>query len=612
MSSIHPPMSTSAGEPPRRPWWLARRVIVAALGIAALSGGATALLGMNELNKVVAALRQNKAVDLRNGTLAPTHQGEAETLLLVGNDERPPPKSNPFGAVEPHYNEMLLVRIDPSRPTISMLSIPRELRVTFTTPNGQVITNRINSAYTYGYEEGHGTAGGAQLMLDTIKHLTGLSVNHVFVTNFPKFRKAVDELGCVYMMVDRRYYHVNEPGGEQYFEINLQPGYQRLCGRQALEFVANRHEDTSLMRDARDQRFLLAVKSQYGPSALEEREKLERIFGKAVQTDSSLHSSNAVLQLLELLAESAGKPVRQVPFHVNLLPTYDAASEQEISEAVHTFLNGTAAISPGHISTGASSSGSSSPSHGHQGHQASVTTGMVATPTTTIQQDQAISPDLPFPVLAPRYQFSTAAAAPDLVHRYDIRAPNQRLYPSYVIVIDRGGLGEFYDVEGTTWTNPPVLANATSQLHLSKRTYGLYYNGEHLRTIAWREDGAAYWIENTLSNAISPRDLVALARETVPVVNGSGIGYQDARTATSGFTIPARSSASSAGFEDAGTVVAVAALLAIAGLAVLLIGRQRELRELREQVGAALASEARLRSALVDSPASSSGPSPER
>ncbi len=73
-------------------------------------------------------------------------------------------------------------------------------------------------------------------------------------------------MGCVYMTVDKRYYHNNnEPEAEQYFEINLQPGYQRLCGKQALEFVANRHESTSLIRDARDQRFLLDVKAQYGP-----------------------------------------------------------------------------------------------------------------------------------------------------------------------------------------------------------------------------------------------------------------------------------------------------------------------------------------------------------
>ena len=248
---------------------MARRVLLAAVGIVLLAGGATYAIARNEVSKVVEALDQNKPVKVAPKVLAPTSKGAPETLLLIGNDERPPPKDNPCGAVLPHSNEMLLVRIDPSKPTISMLSIPRELQVTFTAPNGEVITNRINSAYTYGFEDGGGTSGGVKLMVETIKHVLGIPViNHVFVTNFTKFKRAVDEMGCVYMTVDKRYYHVNEPDGEQYFEINLQPGYQRLCGKQALEFVANRHESTSLIRDARDQRFLLEVKARVRRDAL--------------------------------------------------------------------------------------------------------------------------------------------------------------------------------------------------------------------------------------------------------------------------------------------------------------------------------------------------------
>ena len=340
-----PPPGPIPPEPPRRPWWMAKRVLLGAVGVVLLSGAASAVLARNEVSKVVAALRQNKPVKVAASILPQAASGAPETLLLVGNDERPPPKSNPGGAVLPHSNEMLLVRIDPSKPTISMLSIPRELRVPFTRLNGQLEENRINSAYTFGYEEsGETTSGGVKLMVETLKKVIGITPNLVFVTNFKRFKRAVDEMGCVYMTVDKPYHHVNEPGGEQYFEINLQPGYQRLCGQEALEFVANRHESTSLIRDARDQRFLLDVKAQYGPTLFENREKFERIVGKAVETD--LRSEAQVLQLLELLVESAGKPVRQVPFHVELHSTYDTATPQQIEEAAHSFLSGTAAIAP--------------------------------------------------------------------------------------------------------------------------------------------------------------------------------------------------------------------------------------------------------------------------
>ena len=131
------PPGSMPPEPPRRIWWMARRVLLAAVGIVLIAGGATYAVARNEVGRVVEALDQNKPVKVAPKVLAPTSQGAPETLLLIGNDERPPPKDNPAGAVLPHSNEMLLVRIDPSKPTISMLSIPRELQVTFTRPTAK-------------------------------------------------------------------------------------------------------------------------------------------------------------------------------------------------------------------------------------------------------------------------------------------------------------------------------------------------------------------------------------------------------------------------------------------------------------------------------------------
>src|SRR5580692_5187789 len=101
-------------EPPRRAWWMAKRVLLAGVGIVLLAGGATYTMVRNEVSKVVEALDQNKPVKVAPKVLAPASKGAPETLLLIGNDERPPPKNNPGGAVLPHSNEMLLVRIDPS------------------------------------------------------------------------------------------------------------------------------------------------------------------------------------------------------------------------------------------------------------------------------------------------------------------------------------------------------------------------------------------------------------------------------------------------------------------------------------------------------------------
>jgi LCP family protein required for cell wall assembly len=574
-------------EPPRRGWWLARRFLLATLCIVALAGAATYMVIRNEVDKVVSALGQNKPVKVAPKVLIPTSTGEPETLLLVGNDERKPPKGNPSGAVLPHSNEMLLVRIDPSKPTISMLSIPRELRVSFTAPNGEVITNRINSAYTYGYEEGGGTSGGVKLMLETIKTLLGITVNHVFVTDFKRFEHAVDEIGCVYMTVDKRYYHSNdEPGAEQYFEINLEPGYQRLCGQQALEFVANRHESTSLIRDARDQRFLLDAKAQYGPGLFENREMFEKVLGKAVQTD--LHGEEQVLDLLELLAESAGKPVRQVPFHVNLLPTYDTATSQQLEEAAHSFLAGTAAI-PKHKLNSAVRSVKSS----HRSAPAALS--LTPTPSSTVDQALVAAPRLPFPLEAPQFQKTTAESSPDELLLYGIQSPNgRRRYPSYVVVVDDGELGQYYDIQGSTWTGLPLLSDPSQSVRIGSRTYSLYYDGEHIKTVAWREGKAVYWIENTLTYSLSPETMVAIARTTRPVGSASPtvptVSTPPHRLAVA---LPGPGTAATSDRAKIEAAIALLSFVIVVALGLRLLYRQRELKLLREQVAEAMALEAR-------------------
>jgi polyisoprenyl-teichoic acid--peptidoglycan teichoic acid transferase len=574
---------------------MTKRLVAAAVGIVLISGGATAAVALNEVGRLTEALKQNKPVKVAADVLAPTSRGTPQTLLLVGNDERKLTQYN-HNEVLPHSNEMLLVRIDPSKPTISMLSIPRELKVPIHKPDGEIEENRINSAYTYGWENGGGTAGGIKLMLETIKEVMGITVNHVFVTNFHKFAKAVNAMGCVYMTVDKRYEHTNEPGGEQYFEIHLKPGYQKLCGEEALEFVANRHESTSLIRDARDQRFLLESKAEYGPSLFENREKFERIFGKYVE--NTLSSEEEVLQLLYLLVESAGKPTRQVDFHVNFLnSTFDSATPEQIQEAVSSFLNGTTAVAPPHLNT----AGHAAKHHSHHGlSHASAYSGLgfALTPTTAeeLQEGRAQSPNLPFPIEYPRARDSYAGAEPDELRVYKIHDQQGHLHPIYTIVISRGRLGQYYDVQGTTWTNPPILSDPGQTVQVGSRTYELFYVGEHVRTIAWREDGAVYWIENTLTNDVSPQAMLTMAEQTVPVipVNGQPV------------TPPPSNSVSVRHYVNlaprAAAVVStkekVAALLGFAGLgivslmALFVLLRQRELRRLREQVAQALSLEA--------------------
>src|SRR5947208_3694436 len=135
-------------EPGRR--WSLRRVLLACaivLVAAAISAGVYVL---EEVHTLASDLSQNGALKVGSGQLAQAGAGEPQTLLLVGDDQRSLTKY--YHVAVPHLaNEMLLVRIDPSKPYISMMSIPRELWVPIHLGNGKTLPpNRIHSAYTYG------------------------------------------------------------------------------------------------------------------------------------------------------------------------------------------------------------------------------------------------------------------------------------------------------------------------------------------------------------------------------------------------------------------------------------------------------------------------------
>ena len=297
------------------------------------SAGTSAVFVLEQVHTVVQDLKASKALKVDPRALAPSYYGSPETLLMVGDDRRAATRYYPHAV--PHLaNEMLLVRIDPSKPWISMMSIPRELWVPITPPNGATYTNRLNSAYTW----------GATTLVQTIKQITGLSVNHVIATTFAQFEHAINTLGCVYDTVDERYYHNNANGGDQYQNIDLQPGYQCLNGSDAEQFVSYRHTDSSQIRDSRDQSFLLAVKQQYGPQLAGNVGTFEKVFGKTVQTDTGLRSQTEILNLANLLISAAGLHVRQVHFQAGYsfsAPPGDlTATPQEIQQSVHDFLYG--------------------------------------------------------------------------------------------------------------------------------------------------------------------------------------------------------------------------------------------------------------------------------
>jgi hypothetical protein len=78
-------------------------------------------------------------------------------------------------------------------------------------------------------------------------------------------------------------------------------------------------------------------------------------------------------------------------------------------------------------------------------------------------------------------------------------------------VLYGGAYGEYYGVQGLGWRYPPILDDPDAVRRVGGRKLLLYYDGAHLRLVGWRTRKAAYWVTNTLDQAISNRQLIAIA-----------------------------------------------------------------------------------------------------
>ncbi len=221
--------------------WAATVVVVFATGVA---GGA--YLYLHE--SVAAVAPESVDVKATAKRLDLPIAGQPATALVIGYDRRSDEAKN----APSRSDTLMLVRANPKNETISLLSFPRDLRAEIVCPGKATYTTKINAAYA---------ACGSRGTLETVRKLTGVPINYLVTLNFRGFTQVVDKLGGMWMDVDRRYLNTRS-GQYGYATINLQPGYQRLNGYQALDFVRFRHTDSDLYRNARQQLFVRALKDQ--------------------------------------------------------------------------------------------------------------------------------------------------------------------------------------------------------------------------------------------------------------------------------------------------------------------------------------------------------------
>ncbi|MDY2778121.1 MAG: LCP family protein [Collinsella sp.] len=196
----------------RRRGRLIKRVVVCTLiGVLVFAAGAAGLW----FNRISGKLRGASITDSLLATLVDSNvTQEPFYMLLLGTDGRP-------GESSFRSDTIVLSRIDPKEKQVTLISIPRDTRVTLS--NGE--TAKINAAHAL---------GGPEEVVKSVNKLCGVEISHYAEVSFDGMQQLVDALGGVEVNVPEK---IDDPKAG---DMVIEPGLQTLDGASALAFCRSR------------------------------------------------------------------------------------------------------------------------------------------------------------------------------------------------------------------------------------------------------------------------------------------------------------------------------------------------------------------------------------
>jgi LCP family protein required for cell wall assembly len=501
-----------AERPPNVGWGLIKRGLLAMFLVVAMSATALATTVVLEVDDVKNAFLGEGRLQIDIPEITKAEAGGARTILLLGSDARYEDKKL---GLKPRSDTILLVRADPNRDAIAVMSIPRDLKAEIPGHG----SDKINAAFEQ---------GGERLTVRTIKKLfedaTGedFPINNVISVEFGSFRRAVDYVGGVYVDIDRDYFNDNSGGGERYATIDVDPGYQKLKGRDALDYVRYRHTDNDFIRAARQQDFLRQARNQAGVRKLVsigDRKKLARVFGRYFTVDKSFRSNKEIFSMLHLALYliQENPSVNEVRFRADeaenpALDTRLYASADDLKRTVREFMNAKGSAKPVQTAKPTEEDQEDAALRRKRNRNRSAAVpGLEEARPQGVDQAVLADPELKFPFYFPTLRTAGAAYAGTKPRIYTIRDENGKKHEAYRLVVSKGSIGEYYGIQGMTWKDPPILDSPDETREVNGRRLQLYYDGRRLRLVAWKTRRAVYWVSNTLSQSLNKRQMLAVA-----------------------------------------------------------------------------------------------------
>ncbi len=205
-------------------------------------------------------------------------------VLVMGIDRVPGAKADSEEIFSGRSDTMLLLHLDPTDKSVSMLSIPRDTQVQI--PNEGTV--KINHANVIG-----GPALAAQVVSKTLNEVP---VDRYVRVSTDAFRELVDLLGGVRVYVPKPMSYTDQT---QKLKIDLKQGWQTLNGSQAEQFARFRNDAYGdIGRVQRQQALLKALRGQLiNPMVIPHIPRILKVMQKYIDTNLSPEEMLALINM---------------------------------------------------------------------------------------------------------------------------------------------------------------------------------------------------------------------------------------------------------------------------------------------------------------------------
>ncbi len=136
-------------------------------------------------------------------------------------------------------------------------------------------------------------------------------------------------------------------------------------------------------------------------------------------------------------------------------------------------------------------------------------------PSQSLSLLKSVRKRLDFPLLVPTVIERTSSIDREVPIRvYALKRGQRAVRLTFLAGSELAG---YWGIEETTWTDAPALQQPNFKHFLKNREFDFYYNGPHLHMVVLRENGATYWVVNTLLDSLSNETMFAIARGLKPL-----------------------------------------------------------------------------------------------